>query len=87
MQKDLRLQKADIQTQVTPAAGGCTITVGADKFVRALCLSVDDDNSRWSNNYIDLLPGVTRSIFVSTTLSADEVKRTLTLQSLNDLHE
>ena len=55
----------------------------ADKFVRALALSIDGTEDYWlSNNYFDLLPGVPIKCFVRTTKSPSEVKQRLTYRSL-----
>lgn len=66
------------------ANGGCVITAKADKFVRALSLSVGDD-SRFSNNYVDLLPGVPVRVMLHTSLTPDEVRHRLTYQCLNQI--
>lgn len=86
LQKDLNLQTATPQLDVKSANGGCNITLKSDKFVRALCISVQGENCRMSNNYIDLLPGIPTRIHIKTRLSADELKNRLTIQTLNQLH-
>lgn len=85
LQKDLRLQPVNPEFRVEAANGGCVITAKADKFVRALSLSVGDD-SRFSNNYVDVLPGVPVRVMLHTSLTPDEVRRRLTYQCLNQIH-
>ncbi len=87
MQKELRLHTVQPQVNVQPAEGGCRITVKADQFVRALCLSVAGDDGQCSDNYFDLLPGQAVSCLFRTALSAEEVRQRLTLQCLNDLQQ
>lgn len=59
------------------------ITLKADKFVRALALSIDGTEDYWlSNNYFNLLPDVPVKCFVRTTKSPSEVKQRLTYRSL-----
>jgi beta-mannosidase len=71
------------EVSVEASEGGCLITLKADKFVRALALSIDGTEDYWlSNNYFDLLPGVPVKCFVRTTKSPSEVKQRLTYRSL-----
>lgn len=85
LQKDLRLQPAQVDIDVEAVKDGCNVTVKADKFVRALALTLDDAAKYWpSDNYFDLLPGVPRTCFVRTSLTPAVLRRKLTLQSLND---
>lgn len=68
---------------VEAAEGGCLITLKADKFVRALALSVDGAEDCWfDNNYFDLLPGVPAKCFLRTSLSPSEIRQRLTYRSL-----
>jgi beta-mannosidase len=83
LQKDLRLMPVKPEVSVEASEGGCLITLKADKFVRALALSIDGTEDYWlSNNYFDLLPGVPVKCFVRTTKSPSEVKQRLTYRSL-----
>ena len=84
LQKDLRLMPVKPEVSVEAAEGGCLITLKADKFVRALALSIDGAEDCWlSNNYFDLLPGVPVNCFISTSLSPSEIRQRLTYRSLN----
>jgi beta-mannosidase len=83
LQKDLRLMPVKPEVSVEAAEGGCLITLKADKFVRALALSIDGAEDCWfSNNYFDLLPGVPVNCFISTSLSPSEIRQRLTYRSL-----
>ena len=84
LQKDLRLMPVQPEISVEAAEGGCLITLKADKFVRALALSIDGAEDSWfDNNYIDLLPGVPAKCFVRTSIFPSEVEQRLTYRSLN----
>ena len=50
-QKDMDYPKVDLQTEVRSIEGGYEVTVSADKFARAVCLSVADNESVYSDNY------------------------------------
>ena len=81
-QKDLQLQPDKPSIQVEQAEGGCRITLKANKFIRALALSIDDEDYWLDNNYFDLLPGKSTTCFLQTRLSAEEVKQKLSIRSL-----
>lgn len=86
--KNLHLCAAEPKIEVTQAEGGCIVTLKADKFIRGLCLEIENANAkdiRWSNNYIDLLPGIPAQVFISTALSDKDVKRRIKLHSLCEL--
>ena len=85
LQKDLRLLPAKVELQMEAVDGGYFISAKADKFVRALCLNIDDDSSWLDNNYFDLLPDVPVRLFLRTTLSPNELRSRLSLQSLNNI--
>lgn len=86
LQKDLRLSPVKPEVSVEAREGGCQITVKADKFVRALALSIDEAEDCWfNNNYFDLLPDEPTKCFVRTSLKPDEVKQRLTLHCLNNM--
>ncbi len=84
LQKDLRLQPSKPEIRVETAEGGCHITLKADRFIRAIALSIGDTDSWFDNNYFDLLPGVPYTCFLKTKLSAEDVERKLTINSLNN---
>ena len=85
LQKDLRLQPANVELKIEAADGGCFINARSGKFVRALCLTIGNNNSSPDNNYFDLLPEVPVRIFVRTPLSPNELKYKLSLQSMNKI--
>ncbi len=85
LQKDLKLQPVEPAFVVESATDGCLVTVKAEKFVRALCLSVDDAKCSFSDNYFDLFPGTPVQIYVKTDMSAEELKSKLKLCCLNQL--
>ncbi len=55
--KSLSLPQPQIQTEVKPLRGGFRITLSADKFARAVYLSVPDNPGFFEDNYFDLIPG------------------------------
>lgn len=81
LQKELALPEADIRWSAEPTAEGYAVTLTSDRFVRAAWLSLDG-NEHFEDNYFDLLPGVGRTVGVSTKLSRDEFDRLLRITHL-----
>lgn len=83
--KDLRLSPVKPEVTIKPAEGGYSITLRADRVIRALAITVDDSDSWLDNNYFDVLPGIPVDCFLRTTLSAEEVQSKLRFFSMNNL--
>lgn len=83
-QKDMDYPKVDLQTEVRPIEGGYEVTVSADKFARAVCLSVADNESVYSDNYFDVQPKSSVQVQVKTRLSAEAFNGSLRLTCLNN---
>ncbi len=82
--KSLQLPVATVHTAVTPAAGGCRITLTSPVLAKNLCLQGGDPDGLFSDNYFDLLPGEPREVFYATTLTPERVQAALRLQSVRD---
>lgn len=85
LQRDLRLSPAIPEITIKPAEGGYYITFMSDKFIRALAVTVDDNDSWTDNNYFDVLPGIPAVCFLRTPLSAEDVRSRLRYSCLNNL--
>lgn len=83
-QKDMDYPKVDLQTEVRSIEGGYEVTVSADKFARAVCLSVADNESVYSDNYFDVQPKSSVQVQVKTRLSAEAFNGSLRLTCLNN---
>lgn len=83
-QKDMDYPKVDLQTEVRSIEGGYEVTVSADKFARAVCLSVADNESVYSDNYFDVQPKSSVQVQVKTRLSAEAFNGLLRLTCLNN---
>lgn len=80
-QKDLALPEADIRWSAEPTADGYRITLTSDRFVRAAWLTLDG-NEHFEDNYFDLVPGVSRTVGVSTVLPREAFDRLLRITHL-----
>ena len=83
-QKNMNYPKVDLQTDVRSIEGGYEVTVSADKFARAVCLSVADNESVYSDNYFDVQPKSSVQVQVRTRLSAEAFNASLRLTCLNN---
>lgn len=83
-QKDMDYPKVDLQTEVHSIEGGYEVMVSADKFARAVCLSVADNESVYSDNYFDVQPKSSVQVQVKTRLSAKAFNGSLRLTCLNN---
>ena len=83
-QKDMDYPKVDLQTEVHSIEGGYEVMVSSDKFARAVCLSVADNESVYSDNYFDVQPKSSVQVQVRTRLSAEAFNGSLRLTCLNN---
>ena len=83
-QKNMNYPKVDLQTEVRSIEGGYEVTVSTDKFARAVCLSVADNESVYSDNYFDVQPKSSVQVQVRTRLSAEAFNASLRLTCLNN---
>ena len=83
-QKNMNYPKVDLQVEVRSIEGGYEVTVSADKFARAVCLSVADNESVYSDNYFDVQPKSSVQVQVRTRLSAEAFNGSLRLTCLNN---
>ncbi len=76
--RELDLPVADIRIEVKEAGGKKLVTVSSAKLAKNIWLLLDrDDKSHFSDNYFDLLPGMSRTVELETSLSLEAVKSEL----------
>ena len=83
-QKEMNYPKVNLTTEVHPIEGGYEVTVAADRFARAVFLSIADNESVYSDNYFDIQPNGHVKVQVMTQLPAEEFNKTLKLTCLNN---
>ena len=81
LQKQMQYPDVHITTTVAPVKGGMEVTLRADAFARAVCLSIEGIDNFFSDNYFDLIPGEKKTVMVTTALPLDEFKKQLTVTS------
>lgn len=84
--KDSKLAAPQIAMDIDRIADGeYELTVTSPVFVRALCLTLDgDDSSRFSDNYFDLLPGRPHKLTLHSSLPQESLN--LSLRNVYDAH-
>ncbi len=85
-QKDMNYPEAGISHSIRPVEGGYEVTVSADRFARAVYLSIDGTNHFFSDNYFDLLPLQPHTVTVSTSLDEKQFAEQLKIISLVDAY-
>lgn len=84
-QKDILYADARIRKEIAIVEGGYEVTLASDVFARGVFLSVEDDIDNFiSDNYMDLLPGESVKVKVTTKLPLSEFARRLQVQSFTD---
>ena len=80
-QKELKLPETDIRWRVEAVEEGYNVTLTSERFARAVWLSLDG-NEFFEDNYFDLLPGISRTVHVTTDLSREAFDRQLQITHL-----
>jgi len=76
--RELDLPVADIRLEVKESGGKKLVTVSSTKLAKNIWLLLDkDDKSHFSDNYFDLLPGMSRTVELETSMSLEAVKSEL----------
>ncbi|MCX6166050.1 MAG: glycoside hydrolase family 2 protein, partial [Ignavibacteriae bacterium] len=69
--KDLKLPESEIIIDIKEEAKGITLKIQSNKLVKNLYIYSDEDMFL-SNNYFDLIPGNTETVYCETSLSKEE---------------
>jgi beta-mannosidase len=83
-QKEIDFPQADIKKSIQAVDKGYEVSLTADKFVRAVFLSIDGIDNFFEDNYFDILPGQEVKIKVRTGLSKHEFEKQLEITSFTD---
>jgi beta-mannosidase len=81
-QKEMNFSPIEIYKTVTPIEGGFELSLSADKFARAVFVSVEDEKTEFSDNFIDILPHKTEKIILKTSLTKEKLLESLNIKSL-----
>lgn len=81
-QKYMNYKRPEIGLEVVAAGDGYDVTMTTDVFARGVFLSLDGIDNFFSDNYIDILPGASRTIHVTTPLNEKDFRSQLKLTSM-----
>ena len=84
---DVHLPAAQIASQLTPANGEYEVRLSSKVLARDVYVSFGDHDAKFSDNYIDLLPGETATIVVHSPASVAELQSSMKVMSLVDAIE
>ena len=79
-------RKPEYTIDIIPAEDGYEIAISADTFVRGVFFSLEGIDNFFSDNYFDILPGVKKTIQVTTSLPESEFRKQLKIISIGDIH-
>jgi beta-mannosidase len=87
--KNLKMPTPRIVTDVVSAKDGFKVSLSADKFARAVYLSVPDRDGTFSDNYFDLLPSRKMEVGYRThsKMTADQFRNQIKIRSMVDAFE
>ena len=77
LQKDINFPESRISRSILKTDEGYTLTLNTDLLARAVCLSIDESDDLFSDNYFDLIPGKAVTVKIKTKLSQMEFEKRL----------
>ncbi|HZG78888.1 MAG TPA: glycoside hydrolase family 2 protein [Paenibacillus sp.] len=83
-QKQLRFAPCRLQTAMEEKEGGVEITIRTDRFARFVKLECPIDHTMFSDNYFNLLPGETKTVFASNRKGSAIGAEDIAVSALNE---
>ena len=83
-QKEVNYPQAVITRNIQPIAKGFEVTLTSNNFARAVFIATGDEDSSFSDNYFDILPGDSVKVEVYTDLPQDIFEKQMKVISLSD---
>ena len=81
-QKYMNYERPNIDVKIAASGDGYDVTMTTDVFARGVFLSLDGIDNFFSDNYIDILPGATRTVHVTTPLNEKDFRSQLKLMTM-----
>jgi beta-mannosidase len=82
--KDVPLPTAEIKAEIASSGSGYKVTLQASQLARDVYVSFGDLDAKYSDNYVDLLPGESVQIEVSSKASLNQLRQSMKVISLTD---
>lgn len=83
-QKSINFPAVHIKKEIVKTDGGYEVSLTADKFARAVFMSIEGIDNFFGDNYFDILPNETVKIKVTTNISEADFVKQLKIVSLRD---
>jgi beta-mannosidase len=81
--KDIDFVKADVKYKVMPVDGGFSVEVSSKNYAPKVFLSVENGGN-FSDNYFNLIPGMTKTVTYKTTLPKKDFQKQLKVKYLKE---
>lgn len=85
-QKNMNYMAPEYKVNIKAAGDGYDVTIGSDMFARGVFLSLEGIDNFFSDNYFNVMPGMSRTIHVTTPLSENDFRKQLKIISMGDVH-
>ena len=85
--KDMNLPEAKINYKVKQQDGYCEITLNSSKLAKDVFIQIPVQGARFSDNFFDLLPGVTKKITITAPLLKKEGKANITIKHIRETYK
>lgn len=85
--KDIDFPENHLELKVEKVPGGYSVTVASPVFARAVFLSAGDEEISFSDNYFDILPNGSVTVYAETSLSLAVFEKKLQAVSLIDAYQ
>ena len=81
--KELNLPAPKVESSVQQVEDGFEISLKSDRLAKNLYLTIGDENGFFSDNYFDLLPGENVTIKLKTSITKEQLDKSLAIQTLD----
>lgn len=85
-QKFIDFPPVQIVRHIARTSGGYRVDLSSDKLARGVFMNVDGIDNFFDDNYFDLLPGETKSVFVQSSLDEQTFTSQLKIRSVADAY-
>lgn len=82
--KDLALEKPSINIEMSKTDKGYKLDLKSNKLAKDVCLSLEEQNGFFTDNYFDLLPGFTKTIYIIAGKEVNISAENINIMSLID---
>ncbi|MBN1985381.1 MAG: glycoside hydrolase family 2 protein [Prolixibacteraceae bacterium] len=82
--KELKVPTPKIEYAISKKDDGFVLGLKTDKLAKNIYLQIGNENGFFSDNYFDLLPGESISVYLKTDISEEKLNEVLTIRTLEN---